>query len=111
MTQYQYFTPCRGGIDSHEHNTYCGCEMQGVGTEVFPERMKLINENSVLDLDTNEVLIKFTCKEISTECESVGDCGFCGHDVIKTHIHYKTIQGELKLFSPYYGICNNCGGI
>jgi hypothetical protein len=111
MTQFQYFIPCTGGIDEHEHKVYCGCAMQGLGTEVFPNRMAWINANSVLDLDTNQVLMKVACEVIDSEIEIVCPCAYCKSDVIKTHTKYKTVQGEIKIFSPMYGECVVCGSI
>lgn len=111
MTQYQYFIPCSGGMDMHEHNVYCGCEMHGLGTEVFPKRIKLINVNTVLDLDTNIVLIKLACETLKEEFEHVSCCGYCDGDIIKTHVQYKTALGSEKWFSPAYGECSKCGGI
>ena len=111
MTHFQYFIPCTGGVDSHEHNTYCGCEMQGLGTEVFPNKISFINVDNVLDLDTNQVLIKLACETIEEEDQVICPCCYCKGDVVKTYTKYKTAQGQIKIFSPMFGKCNVCGAI
>jgi hypothetical protein len=111
MTIYQFFTPCRGGMDAHEHNVYCGCEMHGMGTEVFPRRYEVLSESTAMDLDTKEELVRHKCEIVSKQQVYVTDCAFCGGAVTSFNRTYKKADGSIHLQEDSYGTCTMCGAI
>ncbi len=111
MTIEQYFIPCTGGIDSHEHNVYCGCECQGLGTEVFPKRIQIKNRFVVICLDTGMELVRKPMQVIEQKEFLVGGCPFCGGAVTLFERTLKKANGELYHQRDAYGICTMCGAI
>ena len=112
MAISQYFIPCRGGIDPHEHNVYCGCSLEGVGEEVFPQSYKILSSKKVLDLKTKLELMVVECEILKKEEIRQGECLVCnGGEVIVTKTTYRTAQGAVRIRTDNFGVCKDCGAI